>query len=277
MLYKMLQLKKPTRNMFLKALMRGFGRALGVADSDKSSKAGQNGGSGSSSAASIDLTALAFCANVCIALPYTVLDEPLRVLQVCNSLLFQEASYIESSLESLNQYADDIKQQKEVPLDLKLLGKKAAALSLVLEIKRVLKKVYSISENQIMKWAENFNKRSTKDSNKRSLKKPTTEQSPLDVFNGVEIGDGEHAWVFQCKTFKKYLKQDGFQARRYVEQMPSPGSTSEGLTPNKSDMDCTPTPTKHKTTNETPDSAMEPAVPTSEKRTTRTRKRKLGF
>lgn len=235
MLYKLLRVKKQTRTSFLRNLMRGFTKSL--QGSGSSSKSGVRT-SKMQDSQTIDLNMLAFCSNVCISLPYVHLEEPLQLIHSCDTLVFREASYIESSLELMATYAEDIKAGNPVPLDLKLIGQKAACISLLLEIKRVLRKVYSISDNQIANYSEKQGK-SLRDL--RSVKCKTSGSVSglaLDSFNGVEIGNGEHAWVSQCKTFKKLMKQDGLHSTRHIPKaMQSPNSEatyqSEGTNPSE--------------------------------------------
>lgn len=134
------------------------------------------------------------------------------MIHSCGALIDQEASYVESSLELMGDYAADIKMGKPVPIDLRVVGQKAACVALLIEIRRVLRKVYSVSDAQMASYAEKQNKagrafRAVK-CKVASGERGATAAQGLAAFNGVEIGEMDHAWVSQCKTFKKLMKRD---------------------------------------------------------------------
>jgi len=228
MLYKILAVKRQTRVSFLKVLTRVFAKAF--SGSAYGSKEG-----GDAPADGIDLNLLAFSSNLCISLPYKYVEEPLQLIHSCNSLVCQEASYVESSLELMSKHSEDIKAGKSVPFDLKLIGQKAASISLLLEVKRVLRKVYSISDNQIANYSEKQGK-SSKDLRavkcKAAAAPGTMVALSLETFSGVDINSEEHSWVSQCKTFKKLMKQDAASSyTRYVPKaQQSPCSETTNLT-----------------------------------------------
>lgn len=182
-LYALLRDRKQTRVAFLRALTRGFG------------------------AKRANLPRLSAAARVLISLPYSQLEEVLQVVSSCQSHVDRDATYVESSLDLMGNYAEDIKAGREVPMDLVAVGSKAAQLTLCMEVKRALRRLYGVTDAQLAAYVE-------KGGRMGQQRQARRQRGPGGWdFKGVHVGEEAHAWVAQCKLFKKALKADGQRER----------------------------------------------------------------
>lgn len=193
-LYSLFRSKKQTRINFFKMLLRNFANTS-PANSRSS------------------LPFLAFCANIMITLPYASLDELLSVIVLMNDVISREAPSVEASLDTMGKYKEDIKGGKEVPVDLKGTGQKAASIALLLEGKRILMKQYKLSDLQVQNY--------TTTDLKAQRETRTTKCSIADHYqllehcSGIYLKNEEHTWVGQCKVFKKLMKQEIGESKSY--------------------------------------------------------------
>ena len=119
----------------------------------------------------------------------------------------QEATYVESSLELMGRYAEDIKAGRPVPVDLSAVGRKAACLTLLLETKRVLIKVFRLTENQMANYSEKRGREGVRRAIKNTGAGEACKEA-LAAFSEVHTSEGDHEWIKQCKGFKKAMKAD---------------------------------------------------------------------
>ncbi|QDZ21459.1 nipped-B-like protein [Chloropicon primus] len=194
-LYAMLRDRKQTRVAFLRSLLRSF------------------------TTKGIDLRKLEVSAMILIGLPYTLLEEPLQVVHSCISTVDQEATYVESNLELMQGCAEDIKAGRPVPIDLGAVGKKAGCLTLLLEVKNILRKAFNVTDNQLANYSER--QKATR------AMKVKGQQVNLQDFSGVTTSETSHAWIAQCKEFKKALKREGMREGARERERPSPVQKSE--------------------------------------------------
>ena len=184
-LYKKVVASKSSRTNFLKSMLRPFAQHL----TDAPGAAGF-------------LPYLSFLARVGAVLPFAKEDGPLAFIHQISPLVTQHADPIQAAMDALKgkQVATGAGSGEDaVKTQLLGLGQKAAAVALLLLLKRHLQTTYNLSDSKIL----TYNPTEKKQFGFRGVAAPA---KGLDA-RGLPVGAGVDKALKQCKIFKKLLRE----------------------------------------------------------------------